>query len=171
MEAMDVLQRQVDEYENEIRLLKDKGVRKGTSRRALTSMGEPSNNNRYVDDSPSSTVNNFSLEASLFRPALQDALRESWKWKAIATTNAMSQLSPLPNQLSSSSTLNDDSILLNSALVQSRLQKASIQLIDLTRKAPRTQLRELRAASVAASRQLESVALRLRGNHSDWLQP
>lgn len=160
---MDVLQRQVDEYENEIRLLKDtaKGGagRKGAPRRALTSISDIASNRS--DDSTS----NFSLEASLFRPALQEALQESWKWKAIATENVMSQLTPLPLP-TQRSVLNDDSILLNSALAQVRLQKASIKLIDLTNtdKAPRTQLRELRAASLAASQQLESVALRLRGN-------
>lgn len=160
---MDVLQRQVDEYENEIRSLKDTakgGNRKGAPRRALTSISDM-NTNRSDSNLPS----NLSLEASLFRPALQEALRESWKWKAIATANAMSQLAPLPipNQRS---VLNDDSILLNAALVNSRLQKASVKLIDLTNKekAPRAQLRELRAASLAASQQLENVALRLRGN-------
>lgn len=163
MEAMDVLQRQVDEYENEIRFLKDSarggGGRKGAPRRALTSISDMASNRS--DDVSS----NFSLEASLFRPALQEALRESWKWKAIATANAMSELSPLPLP-TQPSVLNDDSILLNSALVQSRLHKASVKLIDLTNKekAPRTQLRELRAASLAASQLLESVALRLRGN-------
>ncbi len=164
---MDVLQRQVDEYENEIRSLKDtaKGG-KGTSRRAFTSTSDTVSNRS--DDIPS----NFSLEASLFRPALQEALRESWKWKAIATTESLSQLVPLPLPIQPS-ILNDDLILLNSALVQSRLQKASIKLVDLTsttEKAPRAQLREMRAASVAASQQLKSVALRLRGNYS-WMQP
>jgi hypothetical protein len=163
MEAMDVLQHQVDEYENEIRSLKDTakgGGRKGAPRRALTSISDLSSNNR--------PDTNLSLEASLFRPALQEALRESWKWQAIATAKAMSELAPLP--IPSTLKNDDDSILLQTALVQSRLQKASVKLIDLTNteKAPRTQLREMRAASRAASQQLESVALRLRGQ---WMQP
>jgi hypothetical protein len=165
-----VLQRQVDEYENEIRVLKDfksprrgpQGNRPGTPRRALTSVSDLASPKAGLDESISTGI---SLEATIFRPALQQALRESWKWKAAATSAVMSQLDPLPGPFSRETGREDDLIQLSSAISDARLKKASIRMVDLTNreKTPRAQFQESRAACLEASRQLETLALRFRG--------
>lgn len=171
---MDVLQRQVDEYEHEIRNLKDfKSPKKGsqvirTPRRSLThsltSVSDvPSATKAGLDDSVS---NSLSLEATLFRPALQQALRDSYKWKAVATSSTMSQLPPLPVPFPLQDHRGRDDLLqLSTAIADARLQKASIKMVDLRNrdKTPRAQLLETRQACLATSRRLETQARRCLG--------
>ena len=164
-EAMDVLQREVEMYENEIRALKDfKSPKRGTAsnrttpRRATTSVNDLSPYPRVAaDDSQSISA----LEATLFRPALQQALQEAARWKASATAAAITSLPPLPI---SSVTNADEFIRLLSAVSTSRIHKASIAMVDFTNtsKTPRAQLRELKARSAAASDRLETAMLRCR---------
>eukprot|EP00977_Amphora_coffeiformis_P018457 scaffold6506_cov171-Amphora_coffeaeformis.AAC.5 len=172
-EAMDVLQRQVDEYENEIRVLKDfkspkrAGASRGTPRRAMTSVGDfGSPQNRLIVEEKQ--TNTGVLEATLFRPALQQALEESAHWKSTAAASLL-DLPPLPILVSEESKTKDettdDLYQLNTALADYRLELASIKLVDLTRKdkTPREQLRENKARSLSATMNLESVYRRCRG--------
>src|SRR3569832_146785 len=98
---MDVLHRQVDEYENEIRALKDfkspgkSGRLRGTPRRALTSVADVSPYGRGITDE--TNMNTGVLEATLFRPALQRALKEAAIWKASAVGESLANLPPLPS--------------------------------------------------------------------------
>lgn len=115
-EAMDVLQVQVDEYEREIRTLKDsnrrtpgrKGGQLHTPRKAMsldvdfasvssispaTSRGHPSTPGEHTE--PFSLARNASLEAALFRPALRSARNEAATWKARVVEKTMLNLPPL----------------------------------------------------------------------------
>jgi len=125
MEAMDVLQRQVDEYENEIRVLNSmKTPKKGSRnvRRASSAVSEYSTrggasgigsgsgggsggggatpSSSPFDQSDQQTIAASSaaigaLEAALFRPALNSALRDAARWKSKALTESLLQLPPL----------------------------------------------------------------------------
>ena len=166
---MDVLQRQVDEYENEIRVLKDfKAPKRGAPggrgpRRALTSVNDLAS--PKAGGQEDNTATGISLEATLFRPALQQALRESWKWKALATSSTLSRLTPLPGPFPLETGRQDDLHQLTCALSDVRMKKASVKLVDLTnsQKTPRQQLQESRASCLEASRKLETLAVRFRG--------
>ena len=171
---MDVLQREVEMYENEIRSLKDfKSPKRGnvTGSRATpiksgVSVTSPVPIFRGANDDSHS---NISLEASLFRPALQQALQESAHWKAVATASALLDLAPLPTypmDLQGNSVFSDEAILISSALAKARIEKATITLVDLRNKekAPRAQLREMRAKNAAITERLETVMLRCRGH-------
>lgn len=175
---MDVLQREVEMYENEIRSLKDfKSPKRGnvTGSRATpiksgVSVTSPVPTFRGTNDDSHS---NISLEASLFRPALQQALQESAHWKAVATASALLDLAPLPTypmdlqgNSNGNSVFSDEAILISSALAKARIEKATITLVDLRNKekAPRAQLREMRAKNAAITERLETVMLRCRGH-------
>jgi dynactin 1 len=178
IEAMDVMSRQVDEYENEIRILKDfKSPKRGagggrTPRRSVSSigamgdLGSPAHSRGgAVDEATLATVG--ALEATLFRPALQAALRDVARWKSEATVQAIMHLPPLPcaEEYKLDDRDADDLMQLESALSLYRLEKASTRLVDLKHptKSPRVQLRELKARDRMASENLESVFLRCRG--------
>ena len=171
---MDVLQREVEMYENEIRSLKDfKSPKRGnvtgsraTPMKSGVSVTSPVPIFRGANDDSHS---NISLEASLFRPALQQALQESAHWKAVATASALLDLAPLPTypmDLQGNSVFSDEAILISSALAKARIEKATITLVDLRNKekAPRAQLREMRAKNAAITERLETVMLRCRGH-------
>lgn len=176
-EAMDVLQRQVDEYENEIRVLKDfkspkrGAAARGTPRRALTSISDlasPAGRGGAVPEEANS--NTGALEATIFRPALQQSLRETARWKSVAMSSALADLAPLPGYTndSLSQSKKDDTwdgiVQLNSALANYRLKMASVKLVDLTNKnkSARQQLRESKASCGEAVKDLEFVANRCR---------
>lgn len=172
-EAMDVLQREVEMYENEIRALKDF---KSPSKRGTGSNRPPRRSNTDISpkrgaahDELQSSAN--SLEATLFRPALQQALEEAARWKTSATASAIMNLPPLPvlpraspEPGKGSSIMSDDFIRLSSAVAACRIEKASVTLVDLTSttKTPREQLREMKARNAATNERLESIMLRCR---------
>lgn len=166
---MDVLQRQVDEYENEIRVLKDfKSPTKGASskrtpRRALTSVSDMSPYGRGggtgADESNAGV-----LEATIFRPALQRALKDASKWKASSIGAALASLPPLPTPLNSSGGTNSsvDALQdLTTALASWRREKASASLVDLSRrdKSAKAQFREMLGREASASRRVKEVVL------------
>jgi hypothetical protein len=176
---MDVLQHQVDEYENEIRALKDfkspkrAGPSNRTPRRSATSVSDTSIQGAGSFDDVNAS--NFVLEATLFRPALQKALHEAARWKATATASAIMELPHLPipanrrvtsgeSKFSERDQTSEDLAQLALALSSYRLEQASISMVDLTRrdKTPRVQLRELNARKVASSGRLEEVLSRCR---------
>jgi len=179
------MQRQVDDYENDIRALKDfkspKGAsgRRGPGRRPMTSIGDLTPQRKRVsgglDELPTSTG---AFEAALFRPALQRALCDAARWRAAATGAAILDLPPLP--VSSTAYLpseemkteeidqaDSDLVQLNSALVHYRIEKASVKLVDLNHsKSPRAQLREMKMKHSVAAARLESVVLKCRAHLS-----
>lgn len=180
-EAMDVLQRQVDEYENEIRALKDfkspkrGGGPRGSPRRAITSIADLASSGRGGGiEEPAVLANTGALEATMFRPALQNALRDAARWKTVAVASALADLPPLPFTYTASSSNEllghgiesaaSEAIQLDSALSTYRLAMASVKLVDLTNpmKSPRQQLRESKAFSQVATQNLEFAVNRCR---------
>jgi hypothetical protein len=180
---MDVLQRQVDEYEDEIRILKDfkSPKRGGTGRTPRRSPLPPTETSTRggrgatatENDSPTSVS---ALEAAIFRPALNKALQDASYWKAAYTGSLLKDLAPLPllpgypsRDEESKATDVDDAhsslIQLSSALSHYRLSQASARIVDLTNKSKtaRTQLGEQRAERREAIARLENIILRCRG--------
>jgi dynactin 1 len=165
MEAVDVMQRQVDEYENEIRVMKDfkspgKGTKgRGAPRRGLATMSDSSPYRQEENQ-----INAGALEAALFRPALQEALENAAKWKAASMASSLAALTPLPMPLAlaNSDGVNDHMLELTSALSNYRLVKASTTLVDLTRtdKSGNMQLREIYQKKSAASDRVKSIVMR-----------
>lgn len=166
---MDVLQRQVDEYENEIRAMKDfktpgRGLQtKRTPRRALTSVADLASPSKgFLDENSSSDI---SLEATIFRPALQQALRDALKWKLEATTSCMNKLLPLPGPFVFNTEFESAFNQLSSAIRDERFKKATIKLVDLRskNKAPRKQFQESKTQCRKAAQEVEAIAKRCRG--------
>lgn len=174
---MDVMQRQVDEYEAEIRLLKDpkspraRGL--GTPKRTMSLQQDYGRRSQDYGaaEVPQATV--AAMQAAFFRPALEAARKEASEWKANAVASAMMNLPHLnlPGIASLEEESKDEDPMLeamtalNDARNRVRVEKASFTLIDLTRtdKSPRAQLidsltktavaeEKLREATAAASR-------------------
>ena len=173
-EAMDVLNLQVEEYENEIRALKDfkspsKASRsRATPRRALTSVADSvtSPYGRVAADEAESSSG--ALEATLFRPALQRAVKESAYWRGCVVRESLAFLPPLPPVNALRAIDSDEKkdagefMELTLALADYRVEIASTSLVDLTRrdKAPKVQLRESLARKQSASQRLHAVVRR-----------
>jgi hypothetical protein len=169
MEAMDVLQRQVDDYENEIRSLKDfkspgrssRNAARTPSRRTTGLTGHADRSPHRGDDIASSGA----LEATVFRPALQKALLDAAKWKSMSMASALGDLSPLQVPLASGAQAGqgdssaDNLLELTTALCSYRRVKATTTLIDLTKrgKTPRMQLRESNERKAAAVDRVQSL--------------
>jgi hypothetical protein len=186
---MDVLQREVEMYENEVRALKDQktpkrggAANRTTPRRSMTSVSDLSPHPRGIPPIAGGgdefQGNTGILEALVFRPALQTALHEANRWKAATMASSILDLAPLPSMISSSEEegketdteslfYSDDYVRLSSAINNNRLMKASVTLVDLTgtrtTKSPRQQLREMIAKNKAATELLETTLLRCRG--------
>ena len=110
-EALDVMQQQANEYEKEIKSLKEKskpsrGVRtaggRSTPKKApmdleatLNQLGQASNSKTASSSSRDVLLESISLETALFRPALGSAVQSANLWKAKAMGSALSKLSPL----------------------------------------------------------------------------
>lgn len=142
------MQRENEMYETEIRQLKDfKSPGKRTSRPSQrSSMAGPAPENMGV------------LEATLYRPALQEALAESSRWKASATIKAVANLPPLPKYVDFGMA---DS--LDATVHACRMQFANLRMVDLTKEeSPRAQLRKLRNDSAAATERLQAALLRMQ---------
>lgn len=199
-EAMDVLHRQVDEYENEIRALKDFKSPNSTQRSSRasraspflspgmsTSKGKPGDDVLLQDASPAAVG---AMEAALLRPALQAARREASVWKAQSITTMISSLPPLHHSCSLAlrhrSNQNEESkqsestrdleilaAMLSQARSASRLEKASISIVDLSKpgKSSRLELAECTVKSAEADIKVAhaamAVAQGLSGNEND----
>ncbi|KAL9189707.1 hypothetical protein ACHAXT_009382 [Thalassiosira profunda] len=108
-EALDVMQKQAEEYEKEIRSLKDKsrpsrGVRTAggrTTPKKSSSMDLEATLNQLQTPGSKSTgsrdvlLESISLETALFRPALSSAVQSANHWKGKAMGSALSKLAPL----------------------------------------------------------------------------
>jgi dynactin 1 len=183
-EAMDVLHRQVEEYENEIRFLRDaKTPSKARSRTPRRSFGtEPSirEHSRSGDNLQSLEEENLgAFEAALFRPALQAARRDAAQWKAKATVTTLLQLPPLNIAVPSSSYSGEEKVAdeddnpwmeLSSALFNYQQATASVKLVDITGHrdglSPRMQLHEMKMRKAAASERLDGATSTAR----QWLE-
>ena len=175
-EAMEVMQREIETYENEVRHLKDfkspakKG--KNTPRRSVSDINSPNPRGGGVEDAQDTSA----LEATLFRPFLQEALQDAARWKASAISTAIMNLPPLPllrnvpslggeRNVTNTNISSDDWIRLSAALAAARLQKASLTLVDLTDNSttPRAQFRALKAKKAAADQRLECMVMQCQG--------
>mmetsp|Transcript_9832 Transcript_9832/g.20796 ORF Transcript_9832/g.20796 Transcript_9832/m.20796 type:complete len:1542 (-) Transcript_9832:119-4744(-) len=111
-EALDVMQKQGEEYEKEIRSLKDKsrpsrGVRTGGGRvtpkksamnfeATLNQLGQAAGGAKSAASSSRDVLlESISLETALFRPALSSAVQSANYWKTKAMGSALSKLAPL----------------------------------------------------------------------------
>lgn len=159
------MQGEIEMYENEVRQLRDfkspgkKG--KNTPRRSMSDISSPNpRGGGAVEDAQQTSA----LEAALFRPFLQEALQDAARWKVSAVSSAMANLAPLPS-LQAEHATSDDWIRLSAAMAATRLQKASLTLVDLTNttKTPRAQLRALKAKKAAADQRLESIVIQCQG--------
>jgi len=168
-EAMEVMQSQVEEYEREIRSLKDhksrgsrnapNSARKGPSLDtdfSLSSLGIGSPQ-KIRQDSGSL---NLSLEAALFRPALRNAISDASMWKSKAVSDKLRQLPPISR--TSARNISDISIqrkLLSLASADVRLVKANIGIVKLddTQSSNRSCLKNERRRAATAIQRLESV--------------
>ena len=178
-EAMDVLHRQVEEYENEIRLLRDsktpsKGPRSRTPRRTFapeSSMRDRSRSNENLqgleDDGHLGA-----FEAALFRPALLAARKDAAQWKARATINTLLELPPLNVRVDSGEEKvaedEDDNPLmqLSSALSYYQNETASVRIVDISKPRARMQLHQMKIRKAAASEQLDKATAAAR----QWLE-
>lgn len=164
-EAMEVMQGEIEMYENEIRQLRDfkspgkKG--KNTPRRSMSDISSPNPRGGGVAEVAQQTS---ALEATLFRPFLQEALQDAARWKAFAVSSAIASLAPLPT-LQAENVTSEDWMRLSTAMAAARLQKASLKLVDLsdTSKTPRAQLRALKAKKAAVDQRLESIVIQCQG--------
>merc|ERR1712194_798645 len=109
-EALDVMQKQAEEYEKEIRSLKDKsrssrGVRTAGGRvtpkkksmdleATLNQLGQASGS-KSAGSSRDVLLESISLETALFRPALASAVQSASYWKSQALGSALTKLAPL----------------------------------------------------------------------------
>eukprot|EP00934_Nitzschia_sp_Nitz4_P001164 Nitzschia sp. Nitz4//scaffold271_size25734//7579//11815//NITZ4_008303-RA/size25734-snap-gene-0.22-mRNA-1//-1//CDS//3329545206//1164//frame0 len=149
-EAMDVLHRQVEEYESEIRFMKDTKSpgksRSRTPRRAFTSADRYSERSHSGDsiNSMATEASAGAFEAALFRPALHAARREAAEWKTKATISTLLELPPLTVPIVSRNeeekVAEEDMsplLQLSSALASYRREVASMKVVDISK--PRVQ--------------------------------
>ena len=167
-EAMEVVQSQVEEYEREIRSLKDQksrssrlpgSARKGASLEtdfSLASLGIGSPQKIRQDSSRSQ----LSLESALFRPALRSALSDASMWKSKFISDKLVQLPPLQSLSSDNEAdLLSQKRQLMLACAKVRNAKASVGIIKLAgTSSPRSLLVEERKKAAVAFQRLESVS-------------
>jgi len=179
-EAVDVMQQQADEYEKEIKSLKDKSR---TSRGVRTAGGRVTPKKSPMDleatlnqlsSASKSTANSssrdvllesISLETALFRPALGTAVQSANFWKTKAMGSALSKLSPLnvpTSEMGQSNAKNETQLLNELALAknEARSAKASFSIVDLSNKSKvssRDQLIEEQQKEEMASLRLQTA--------------
>lgn len=183
---MDVLHRQVEDYESEIRFLKDAKspgprVRSRTPRRAYTGSGgmERSGSTDSLQGLGDGSLSAF--EAALFRPALQAARRDAAQWKARATITTLLDLPPLhaaipalgQNNGEEEKTADEDTnpfLQLSSALSFYRKETASIKIVDISKPkdgiSPRLGLHRMMMKKASAANKLDKAAAAAR----QWLE-
>lgn len=139
------MQRDVEMYETEIRQLKDFKSPSGKRTRAPQRGAAPN----------APPENTSALEATLFRPVLQQALAESSRWQASKMADILDNLPPLPKPVEFPA---DQLLATQNAF---RLHLASSKLIDLTApEDPHAQLRTMRLEHAAAIDRLQSNLMR-----------
>jgi hypothetical protein len=173
---MDVLHRQVDEYENEIRALKDFKSPKSARRTSMSSRASPfmspgfSAKSTPAGGEPLSEATIGSLEAALARPALEAARQDASRYKALSMTASLNSLPPLglvvPSSMKQeyfkqSHSMNGLEYLANAlseARSQVRMQKASVTVVDLSKSdKPRQALMDSMSKTYIAEMKLADV--------------
>lgn len=172
---MDVLHRQVDEYENEIRFLKDfkspKSAQRRTSMSSRSSLMSPgfsaakgTPGGEAVTEASAATIG--ALEAALIRPALQAAQQDASRCKAQTIASALSSLPPLDlaiptsgesKQVEPLDEVENLATALSEARSQVRMEKACVKVVDLSKtsdKSPRQTLLESMAKTYSAEMKL-----------------
>lgn len=175
---MDVLQRQVDEYESEIRSLKDFKSPKSTQRRtSMSSRASPfmspgfsaaksTPGGEALSEMSVATVG--ALEATLLRPVLETVRQDASRYKAEAMGAALRSLPPLdlvtPAQVGSEESKRQESLdeleslsaTLSEARSKVRIEKASFTVVDLSKadKSSRESLLDSMARTYTAEMQL-----------------
>jgi len=141
-EALDHMQKQAEEFEKEIRSLKDKsrsfrGVRTAGSR--VTSKKNPMDleatlnqlsqaaGSKSAVSSRDVLLESISLETALFRPALSSAVQSASYWKRKAMGSSLSKLAPLNIPVEARRNTEELALARNEA----RLVKASFSIVDL----------------------------------------
>jgi len=178
-EAMDVLNRQVEEYENEIRARDSKTPTKARrSRRSFTPESRSSSQDSLRDGEDGSRS---AFEAALFRPALQAARCDAAKWKAKATIQSLLNLSPLKvyvdpifrdkDKKNIAEEHMDPLFQLSSSLSSYQQETASVHLVDITKSAdqtrsPRRQLCDTLVRKATASQEVDKAAAAAQ----NWLE-
>jgi hypothetical protein len=175
---MDVLQRQVDEYEFEIRLLKE-----GTSttprgsrapRRSQSAVYEKVPARLIDEGQANASQSSGALEAALLRPALEAARRDAARWKSTAVVTALLELPPLyvPGVSLAQKSYADESkfeespgdganrcsLQLSAAILERYTEMASVTIVDISNRQelPREKLRDAKARNDATQERLES---------------
>ncbi len=176
-EAMEVLQTQVDEYEHEIKNLKD--PQKGKSRRGHTGSARKSLSlesdftlaNMRSGNAQKSSSNDFKsglVEAALFRPALLSAKSDASLCKAKSIMDSLLALPPLSTKTSSKvAEISIQKRQLMKAGADLRKRKASISIIDVTNSnnmVARHSLNEQRRKTALAVEKLKTVSSSIRFN-------
>jgi hypothetical protein len=180
-EALDVMQQQADEYEKEIRILKDKSKTPRVSRQTSGRI-TPNKSSSVVDleatlgkfgtaskaggvSSRDIMLESISLETALFRPALASATQSASYWKAQSMGSALSKLAPLNVQLKShcNNQREKSRCVEEVALAKNemRLAKASFSVVDLsnTVMSPRQQLHDEIQKERAAESRLQDATM------------
>jgi len=145
-EAMEVLGVKVDDYEREIRLLKEQQKSKVFGKRAIQSIPTKNLNQGTIlssiskvglgnpQNGPQDSINYLSLEASLFRPALRLALSEVSIWKSKSINNVLLKLPGLQLAHESAQTSNISSLRKKLMLANGEFRevKSSVTITDLS---------------------------------------
>lgn len=168
-EAMEIVQGQVEEYEREIRTLKDQKSKSsrlpGSARKGATTLETDFSLASLGIGSPQkqrqeSARSRLSLESALFRPALRSALSDASMWKSKVISDKLIELPPLSK---SSIDRNADLVTMNRQLslacASVRLAKASVGVVKLgDRSVPRLLLAKERQKTAMAIQRLESLS-------------
>ena len=177
-EALDVMQQQADEYEKEIKSLKDKSRTPRVARQASGRI-TPKKQSSALDidlfgsatkpggsSSRDITLESISLETALFRPALASATQSASYWKAQSMGSALSKLPPLNVYLESQRAKGCAKELVL-ARNEVRLAKASVSIVDLSKTdiSPRSQLKELKQKELIAESRLHDATLSWMNEH------
>mmetsp|Transcript_7179 Transcript_7179/g.10479 ORF Transcript_7179/g.10479 Transcript_7179/m.10479 type:complete len:1368 (-) Transcript_7179:1444-5547(-) len=182
-DAMDVLQQQVDEYEYEIRSLRDPKTpgrnRQATPRKAATPRNNilrtPSKSSAAgIAEDAGSAAGVIALQAALFRPAIESIRHEASIWKTSVVAKNILTLPPLSvnglNSMKSEDSKDEKEhnydlfSALESARGKVRVEKASFALVDLKSKTPsRIQLLKSLSRTSIAEEKLKQVTAAASG--------
>eukprot|EP00984_Skeletonema_dohrnii_P002936 scaffold1004_cov120-Skeletonema_dohrnii-CCMP3373.AAC.2 len=187
-EALSVMEQQAEEYENQIRLLKDKNPKaRSRMRQSVTpkksidfeaTIGQLGTGSKSAGTSSrDALLETISLETALFRPALTSVTQSATYWKAKAMESALSKLTPLNVATKTTSPVpssinqkrdewSHSADEMDLARNELRLAKATFGIVDLSKsnESARVQLSKERRKEMAAAARLHSVGRNFSGN-------
>ena len=165
-EALEVLQTQVEEYEKEIRSLKNpqKGKhRRGQTRKAPSPLPPPDFSNTAPKASSQDIRSGGLIETALFRPALRSARSDASVWKSKSIADALMKLPPLiqNSRVENNSDAKTQRQKLLMASAELRRRKANVSIIDLDitkASSSRNPIREERQKASLAIKKLQEAS-------------